>query len=450
MSASPPSSLPTDGARARSELGRRAVDRERVRQRRAAGKRWRLLWLLVGPGVLVMLGENDAPSMLSYAATGANLGVGFFLPFVVATFAAAYAVQEMTVRVGSVTQRGHAELIFSRFGATWGWFSFADLALGNFLTVVTELIGLRSGLGFFGVPAWASVLTAMTLVVLVSGTARYRFWERTVLLLAIGNVVFVPVAVLAHPNWGHVGMALLTWHPLPNGPVRQTILLLVADVGATVTPWMLFFQQGAVTDKGLLASDIRYGRLDTALGAIAAALCGIAVVVATSVLAGHHAPLSNPSAANFAQRLAPQVGHLGASLFALGVAEAGLVALILISTSSAFAFGEVTQGPRSLNRSLREGKAFYAVLILNVALASAVVLLPGAPLLLVVLLVNVVAVLAMPPALLLLLLLANDAELMGPHVNTRLANVILGAIGAGLIAAGLAFGVSVVAQGLGL
>src|ERR1700739_1978936 len=121
----------------------RAHDRARVQAARSRGRwisRLRLLWLLVGPGMRVMRGESDGPSMLSYAATGAKFGIGFFLPFIVLTFAMAIVVQEMTVRLGTATQRGHAELIFERFGPFWGWFSMIDLGIGNFLTLITQFI----------------------------------------------------------------------------------------------------------------------------------------------------------------------------------------------------------------------------------------------------------------------------------------------------------------------
>jgi Mn2+/Fe2+ NRAMP family transporter len=153
----------------------RAHDRVRVsaaRAQRGVFPRFRLLWLLVGPGILVMLGENDGPSMLSYAATGAKFGVGFFLPFVVLTFGMAIVVQEMTMRLASVTHRGHAELIFERFGPFWGWFSMLDLGIGNFLTLITEFIAIRAGLGFFGVPAWAAVTIAIAFLCMAVMTHR--------------------------------------------------------------------------------------------------------------------------------------------------------------------------------------------------------------------------------------------------------------------------------------
>ena len=183
----------------------RAHDRVRVSAARAQhgfSSRARLLWLLVGPGILVMLGENDGPSMLSYAATGARFGVGFFLPFVVLTFVMACVVQEMTVRLGAATHRGHAELIFDRFGPFWGWFSMADLMVGNFLTLVTEFIAIRAGLGFFGVAPVVSILGALLVLCVALMTHRYWTWERITLGAALFNLIFVPVALLTHPHWG--------------------------------------------------------------------------------------------------------------------------------------------------------------------------------------------------------------------------------------------------------
>ncbi|MGB7665634.1 MAG: divalent metal cation transporter, partial [Candidatus Acidiferrales bacterium] len=154
------------------------VARARWRGRSASLRSLNVIWLLVGPGVLVFLGENDAPSMLSYSAIGTRYGIGFFLPFVVLTFLMGFVVQEMTVRLGAVTHRGHAELIFDRFGKFWGLFSMADLMLGNFLTLVTEFIGVRAGLSFFGVRPGVAVGGALLLVLGAITTGRYWTWER--------------------------------------------------------------------------------------------------------------------------------------------------------------------------------------------------------------------------------------------------------------------------------
>jgi Mn2+/Fe2+ NRAMP family transporter len=427
----------------------RARDRERVRQARAARglfSRGRLLWLLVGPGILVMLGENDGPSMVSYAATGARFGIGFFAPFIVLTFLIAVVVQEMTVRLGSATHRGHAEMIFARFGPFWGWFSMLDLLLGNFLTLVAEFIAVRAGLGFFGVPPWLAVLIALSILVLALITHRYWTWERITLAAALFNLVFIPVAFLAHPDWHSFGRALLSWQPFPKGGLTQdTLTIVLSNIGATVTPWMLFFQQSATVDKGLTRRDIGYGRTDTILGAVLATSAALAMILCTTPLFHHQMSVENFQGAEFAQALRPIIGRFGAGLFALGIAEAGIVASITISISSAYAFGEVTQRPHSLNLPMGQGKWFYAVLLACAAAAAALVLIPGLHLVSVILIVNVIAVLAMPPALVFLYMLVNDREIMGDLVSPRWTNVLTAGVVILLVTAGILFGVSVIA-----
>ena len=424
----------------------RARDRWRVARARWKGRGWksfgglRILWLLVGPGVLVFLGENDAPSMLSYSATGARFGVGFFLPFVILTFLMGLIVQEMTVRLGAVTHRGHAELIFDRFGKFWGFFSMGDLVLGNFLTLVTEFIGVRAGLGFFGVRPSIAVGAALVLVLTAITTGRYWTWERITLGLAIFNGLFIPAALLAHPNWSQVGHALLTWAPLPRGDRGEILLLILADIGATVTPWMIFFQQSAVVDKGMQPRDIAAGRLDTVLGTLLASLFAMAAILATVPLFHHGINATDFQAAQFAQAIEPWIGHVGASLFALGIFEAGIVAAIAISTSSAYAFGEVLGTAHSLNRPFREAWPFYLFLLGSASAAAALVLIPHAPLEFIILTVNVIAVLAMPPALAFLLLLVNDRDLMGEYANGFWGNFGGVTVTVLLVCAGLGFG----------
>jgi Mn2+/Fe2+ NRAMP family transporter len=391
-----------------------------------------------------MLGENDGPSMLSYAATGARYGIGFFLPFVVLTFVMACVVQEMTVRLGAATHRGHAELIFDRFGPFWGWFSMIDLMVGNFLTLVTEFIAIRAGLGFFGVRPVVSVVGAWLVLFVALMAHRYWTWERITLVAAMFNLVFIPVALLTHPHWGAIGSALISWAPRPS-LTQETVIILLSNIGATVTPWMLFFQQSAIADKGLTTHDIHFGRIDTVLGATLAALAALATIICTAPLFAHGMSTGNFEAAEFAQALQPFVGHWGAALFALGMFEAGMVAAVTISTSSAYAFGEVAHRPHSLNLPFQQGKSFYLVLILEAAAAAGLVLIPGIPLVYIVLLVNVIAVLAMPPALLFLYMLVNDREIMGDLISPLWANALALAVVVILVAAGLLFGISVVA-----
>jgi Mn2+/Fe2+ NRAMP family transporter len=431
-----------DRARDRWEV---ALARRDGRSKKFGG--FRLLWLLIGPGVLVFLGENDAPSMLSYSADGSRYGVGFFVPFIVLTFVMGFIVQEMTVRLGAVTHRGHAELIFDRFGKFWGFFAMGDLIFGNFLTLVTEFIGVRAGLGFFGIRPAVAVGGALLIVMAAITTGRYWTWERITLSLAVFNGLFIPAAILARPDWHAVGHAMVTWLPFPSGGRYEIMLLNLATIGATVTPWMLFFQQSAVVDKGMQPRDINAGRFDTVLGALLAAVFAIAALLATVPLFHHGINAADFQAAQFAEALEPLIGHAGAALFALGIFEAGIVAAIAISTSSAYAFGEVLQTGHSLNRPLRDAWPFYLTLFGSACSAAALVLIPKFPMEFVVLTVNVIAVLAMPPALAFLLLLVNDREVMGEHVNGFWANFAGVTVTVLLIFAGLGFGVATVFPG---
>lgn len=410
-----------------SEDAKRAFDRFQVQKIRLkkgrVSRNISLLFTLVGPGILVMLGENDGPSMLSYAATGSTFGIGFFLPFIVLTFLMAFVIQQMSSKLGAVSQRGHAELIFDRFGPFWGRFAMIDLVIGNLFTLVSEFIAIRAGTSFFGVPPLLSIIATCGIIVAVSLTRRYWTWERLTMGLALLNALFIPVALSTHPSASVIGHAFLTWSPLPGGITRNTMLLIMADIGATVTPWMVFFQQSAVMDKGLTPKDIGYSRIDTALGTICAALPAIATVIATTPLFLHHIDASNYQAAQFAQALVPYVGHRVASLFALGIIEAGVVAAITISTSSAYTYGEVTGTAHSFNSSLKEALPFYGVLLLSAICAGGLVLLPHVPLEAIILVVNVLATLSMPPAIVFLLLLANDKEIMGKYANSRITNI---------------------------
>ncbi len=433
----------------------RATDRLNVQKSRAAKSPLRLLWLLSGPGILVMIGENDGPSMVSYATTGATYGIGFFAPFILLTFLMAFVVQEMAVRVGVATHRGHADLIFQRFGPFWGYFAMGDLVFGNLLTLVTEFIAIQAGGLYFGVPAWLSVAGGVVVVIGSLAFRRYATWERALMGLAAFNLLFVPAALMAHPDPQALGRAFATWGPLPGGVSASFLTLLLANIGATVTPWMIFFQQSAVVDKGLTAADMPQSRADTGIGAVLAAVAAIATLVATAPLFVAKADVSQfANGADFATALAPLIGPTGATLFALGILEAGLVAAMTISTSSSYALAETMSAARmagtahSLNLDFAQGKLFYGAAIVSTILAAGVVLIPGAPLLAMTLTVNVIATLLMAPALLLLLLLANDREIMGELANGRLGNLTGGAIVIAISVVGAVYGAMTAFPGL--
>jgi Mn2+/Fe2+ NRAMP family transporter len=417
------------------------LDRSRVSDARRHKKRWWLLWLLVGPGILAMLGENDGPSMIAYASDGAQYGLGFFVPFIPVLFAMAYVCQEMCMRVGAVTHRGYGELVLQRYGKVWGWFGAGDLALTNLVTLISEFVAIRVGLAYFHLGSGVAVAFGLVLVLFVLSGGRYWRWERIVLGMAVFNGLFLVAAILVKPDVGTVARSL-DFTPLPSGSFNTLLLLIASTIGATVTPWMIFFQQSASADKGMTPRDISHGRLDTAAGATLAAVFGIGALIAGAALFGHNGSgIQGFAGAGYPQALRHVVGGAAGTVFALGLIEAGAVAILTISATTAYAAGECVGVSHSFNSSPRNAVLFYCANIGIALLAAVVILIPGAPLLSIALNANVLATVLLPVSLVLMVMLANDKGLMGPWANKRSTNVIGIAVIAFVALCGASYGI---------
>jgi len=403
----------------------RSQDRSRVHHARRHSRRWRLLWLLVGPGILAMLGENDGPSMIAYAADGAQYGLGFFVPFIPVLFAMAFVCQEMCMRVGAVTHRGYGELVLQRYGKVWGWFGAGDLTLTNLVTLVAEFVAIRVGLAYFHLGAGVAVALGLALVGFTLSGGRYWRWERIVLGLALFNGLFLVAAILVKPHVGAVAGAF-DFSPFPGGSFNTLLLLLASTIGATVTPWMIFFQQSACADKGMTPRDVKHGRYDTAAGAALAAIFGVGALIAGAALLTHNGSGIQGFAPNagFPEALTRVAGGAVGTVFALGLIEAGAVAILTISASTAYAAGECVGVSHSFNSSPRNAGVFYAANAGIALLAAMVILIPGAPLLSIALNANVLATVLLPVSLVFMVMLANDKGLMGAWVNKRSTNAI--------------------------
>ncbi len=424
----------------------RAQDQARVatlRQSPSLLKRFLLLVTLLGPGILVMIADNDAGGVITYAQTGATYGLGFFVPALVVGGVIAFLVQEMTVRLGAVTHRGHAEMIWGRYGAFWGWFSLIDLVLANTLTLITEFIGITIGMSVFGVPPVLSALGGLAVDAGILLVLRYRAWERVSLWIAAGNLVFVPLALMAHPHWGRVVAAFQHWS-VPGGWSAAFLFVVLANFGTTIAPWMLFFQQSSVVDKGLTVADVRHGQLDTALGSLAMVVVAVAIVVLTGSLAFGHPGAQNYDIQQILAVIGRRLGPTGEDLLALGLVEAGTIAAIALTASTSWATGEAFGWPRSINLPVRQAWRFYLPGLVSAGIAAGIVLIPQAPLGFLNLTVQVIASIFMPAALLFLLLLLNDREIMGRHINKPWQNGAAIAIVGLLVVLNGLYGLSVV------
>ncbi len=399
-------------------------------------KMLRLYLMIAGPGIIVMVADNDAGGITTYTATGAQYGF-HLIWFLVLLGPIAYYVQEMTVRLGAVTKRGHAEAIFHSFGSFWGWFSLLDLVLTDFLTMITEFIGMTAALRIFGVPAWVTVIAAWLLMAWMVLQGRYWTWEKLALVFCGLNLIYVPAAFLINPPMHEILRGLIPHFP-PGGFTNELFFLLMANIGTTIAPWMIFFQQSAVVDKGLQEKDIAGGKVDTAVGSVlTVVVASFCIILTATLLPGQHIE----DAATAAIKFMGINKHLGACL-AIGLFDAGLLGAICISLASSWAFGEVFGWAHSLNQKLKEAPWFYVFYMVVLLVAGTVVLIPGAPLVLITLFVQVIAVTLLPAALVFLILLLNDEETMGEYKNTLFQNIANIGITAMIIIVSTLYGIS--------
>jgi Mn2+/Fe2+ NRAMP family transporter len=365
-----------------------------------------------------------------------------FLPFIVLTFAMAVVCQEMCMRVGAVTHRGYGNLVLRRFGPAWGWFAAGDLMITNLVTLIAEFVVIRVGLAYFGLGSGVAAALGIVLVLFTLNRGRYWRWERIVLALAVFNGLFLVAALLIKPHWTQIGQSIVTFSPFPGGSVNTLLLLVASTIGATVTPWMVFFQQSASADKGLTSLDVRHGRLDTIIGGALAALFGCGAFIVGTALAAHGgASIQGLAGAGFPGALARVSGSTVAGVFALGLVEAGAVAILTISASTGYAAAECIGVTHSFNSSPRRARLFYGAYVAVALIAAAIVLVPGAPLLSIALNANVLATALLPVTLVFMIMLASDRQLMGRWVNRASTNRVAIAIVIFVSVCGAAYGI---------
>jgi Mn2+/Fe2+ NRAMP family transporter len=377
---------------------------------------------IVGPGLIVMVGDNDAGGVSTYAQAGQDYG--YTLMWVLLLLVPVLIVnQEMVVRLGAVTGVGHAKLINERFGRFWGWFSVGDLFLLNFLTIVTEFIGVSLALQYFGVSKYIAVPIAATVLVAITASGSFQRWERAMLGFIAASLVLVPLAVLSHPHYGS-SLYHLVVPGIEGGVNSNGILLIVAIVGTTVAPWQLFFQQSNVIDKRITPRFMGYERADTVLGSFVVVVgAGAIVIVAAYAVRGTPLVGHFTDALGVANALGDKSAVLGA-LFAIVLLDASIIGAAAVTLATSYAFGDMFSIKHSLHRKFRDAKAFYASYTAVVVAAAAIVLIPGAPLGLITTAVQALAGVLLPSASTFLLLLCNDPEVLGPWVNPRWLNAL--------------------------
>jgi Mn2+/Fe2+ NRAMP family transporter len=384
-------------------------------------RRVRTLMVITGPGLIVMVGDNDAGGVATYTQAGQNYGMGLLWTLAL-LIPVLYVNQEMVLRLGAVARVGHARLIFERFGKFWGAFSIGDLLILNALTIVTEFIGVALALGFLGCPKIIAIPSAAVLLFAVVAGGSFRRWEGLMFLLIAVNVLIIPMVLLVHPSPKVTAGGLVPQFP---GGLNSTVLLLtVAIVGTTVAPWQLFFQQSNVVDKRITARWIPYARADLVIGIV------VVMTGATALMAVTAFGLAGTDAGNFTDAGAVAFGlahHLGNTvgvLFAIVLLDASLIGANAIGLATTYAIGDAMGKRHSLHWKITEAPLFYGGYALLLLVSAAVAFSPDHVLGLVTQGVQALAGVLLPSATVFLVLLCNDRAVLGPWVNTVRQNII--------------------------
>jgi Mn2+/Fe2+ NRAMP family transporter len=392
------------------------------------------LLAIVGPGLIVMCGDNDAGAFSTYGQAGQNYGTRLLWTLLLLV-PVLYVNQEMVLRLGSVTGVGHARLILERFGRFWGAFSVIDLFILNALTIVTEFIGITLAAGYLGLPRVLAVVLAAGIILAAAFTGSFRRFERIAVAFCAGSLLLIPLYFLSHPSNAQMTHGFLVpGLPGGSGQMATVMLLIIGIVGTTVAPWQLFFQQSYVIDKRITPRFMRYEKVDLWIGIVIVVLGAAAVMGATAAaFAGTKGAGNFTDAAGLARGIAAHAGRVAGVVFAVALLDASVIGAFAVSLSSAYAIGDTLGLRHSLHRGIGQAKGFYAIYTALIAGAAAIVLIPGAPLGLMIEGVQVLAGVLLPSATVFLLLLCNDRAVLGPWTNRRGTNMFTSAVVAVLV-----------------
>jgi len=396
-------------------------------------RRLKIFLAIFGPGVIVMVGDNDAGAFGTYTQAGQNYGTKLLWTLVLLV-PVLYFSQEMVLRLGAVTRTGHARLIVARFGKFWGAFSVIDLFILNALTIVTEFIGIHLGLAYLGLPNLAGIVVSALFIIGAAATGSFQRFERVCMALIVGSFILIPIYLMSHPAIGSVVHDFVI-PSFPKGASLSTVMILIIGIiGTTVAPWQLFFQQSYVIDKKITPRYMRYARVDLVVGIFIVILGAGAMMAFTAAAFKGHMGFGNfTDARGVAEGLGHNVSHLAGIFFAIALIDASIIGASAVGLSSSYAIADVMGLSHSLNLRVKEAKFFYAAFAAVIAVSAIIVVIPNSPLGLITQGVQTLAGVLLPSAVVFLLLLCNDKEVVGPWVNSRKVNILTSAIIAFLI-----------------
>jgi len=378
---------------------------------------------VVGPGFITANVDNDAGGIWTYSQAGAQFGYGLLWVMIPMTLAL-IVVQEMTARMGAVTGKGLSDLIREEFGFRITFLLMAGLVITNFGNVVAEFAGIAGSLALFGIPIWASVPFCAALVWLMVVKGSYKSVEKVFLVASFIYLAYIVAGVLAHPDWKAAGMATLMPPSLHLFRSSGYVYMVIGVIGTTIAPWMQFYLQSSVVEKGITEKQYGASRLDVIVGCIFTDVVAWFIVVAcaaTLFVAGHH---DLKDGAEAAQSLRPLAGKFAYILFSVGLFNASLFAASILPIPTAYAVCEGLGLESGLDKKFSEAPFFYWLYTGLIVAGAGVILWPNLPLVKITILSQVVNGAVLPFVLIAMLLLINKRELMGRHINSRFFNII--------------------------
>jgi len=373
----------------------------------------------MGPGIIAASAGNDAGGISTYSVAGASYGYATLWMIFVMTFSLVI-VQETAARMGAVTGKGFSALIRERYGIRPTLFAMLALLTSNAATSVAEFAGIAAALELFGVSKYLSVPVAAVAVWLLVVRGSYRNIEKLLLALSSVFLAYVVAAFMAEPDWSVVLRATVVPTFIPSA---SFVLIVIATVGTTIAPWMQFFVQSNIVDKGVTAKDLVYQRVDVISGAISANVIAWFIIVTTgTVLFPRGVEVTGAEQA--AQALAPVAGRYASALFAIGLFGASLLAAFVLPLTAAYAITEAFGWERGIDRSWSEAPIFNSIYTFVIFVGAALVLIPKAPLIQIMVLSQAVNGVLLPFLLIFMMGIVNDRRIMGRYVNGRAYNLV--------------------------
>jgi len=373
----------------------------------------------LGPGIIAASAGNDAGGISTYSVDGASYGYATLWMIFVMTFSLVI-IQEMAARMGAVTGKGFAALIRERFGIRPTLFAMVCLLASNAATSVAEFAGIAAALQLFGVSKYISVPIAAIVVWLLVVRGSYRNVEKVLLVLSSVFVAYIFAAFMAKPDWGQVLHATVVPTFIPE---TGFVLLVIATIGTTIAPWMQFFVQSNIVDKGVTVKELLYQRVDVIGGAIAANIIAWFIIVTTGTVL-YPKGIEITSAEHAAQALAPVAGQYASALFAIGLFGASLLAACVLPLTAAYAVTEAFGFERGIDRTWAEAPVFNGIYTFVIFFGAALVLIPSAPLITIMVLSQAVNGVLLPFLLIFMMTIVNDRRIMGRYVNGRVYNTL--------------------------